>query len=289
MKVAVVGPVCLDRVIIDGIENYQPGGVTYYVAHALQNLGAEVIVVGSCGADKPDWPDFKSEIHHVPAEDTLLFTNEYSSSAPDMRRQSTNGVPNRISPDDLESIDLHGVDFIVGGPLFHDNLPQETIEALSKLGPLALAVQGLFRHSRESYVFWQHPIEVYRCYPHVSYLIGDEEEINFLGNSNGVRQNARHIQSYGVRNVVVTKASRGSEIYLGNRRYTIPAFQPRPVVDPTGAGDSYLAGLLVATKHFQNPLDQGRFAAMVATMSIENIGPFQGSFSDVMARLKDKQ
>lgn len=52
MKIAVLGPVAKDYVIVDNNSATQIGGIPYYVASALQALGVDKITAYiTCGAD----------------------------------------------------------------------------------------------------------------------------------------------------------------------------------------------------------------------------------------------
>jgi adenosine kinase len=48
----------------------------------------------------------------------------------------------------------------------------------------------------------------------------------------------------GERAVIVTRAGEGSSVFAGGQRIDVPAVAPDSVVDPTGCGDAYRAGLL---------------------------------------------
>ena len=52
MKVAVIGPLCKDVIIIRNESHIQPGGVTYYTGNALGVLGVETTVI--CTMNKND-------------------------------------------------------------------------------------------------------------------------------------------------------------------------------------------------------------------------------------------
>ncbi|PDW03547.1 carbohydrate kinase family protein [Candidatus Viridilinea mediisalina] len=72
---------------------------------------------------------------------------------------------------------------------------------------------------------------------------------------------------------VITKGEQGSLIYTdGKLATTIPIAPVSEVVDPTGAGDAYLAGIAFGVAHAL-PLDvTGRLAALAATYAIEQRG-----------------
>ena len=48
-----------------------------------------------------------------------------------------------------------------------------------------------------------------------------------------------------------------------------------------------MAGFLKVQELFDDPTQQGEFAAMTATMVIERKGPFSGTVEEVMERLRN--
>lgn len=87
--------------------------------------------------------------------------------------------------------------------------------------------------------------------------------------------------------VAVTEGELGARIYAEGRGYKIPAF-PRPVVDPTGAGDVFAAGLLVALRQGVSPLEAAQFASCAASFAVEREGiegipPNRGAVEDRLA------
>jgi adenosine kinase len=72
--------------------------------------------------------------------------------------------------------------------------------------------------------------------------------------------------------VVITRGGEGSSIYTRQRRYDIPPVNPKAVVDPTGCGDAYRAGLLYGLMHAMDWETIGRIAALMGTYKIEQAG-----------------
>ncbi len=75
-----------------------------------------------------------------------------------------------------------------------------------------------------------------------------------------------------VAGLIVTRGAKGSEIYLPNHRIDIPAAQAREVLDPTGCGDAYRAGLLYGLMHDLDWEVTGRVAALMGAIKIERHG-----------------
>ena len=72
--------------------------------------------------------------------------------------------------------------------------------------------------------------------------------------------------------LIVTRGEKGSEIYAGGERFEIPCVAASAVVDPTGCGDAYRAGLLFGiTSGFDWPTT-GRLASLLGSIKIAHQG-----------------
>jgi adenosine kinase len=72
--------------------------------------------------------------------------------------------------------------------------------------------------------------------------------------------------------LVVTRGAQGSQIYVDGQVTEIPTVPPAAVVDPTGCGDAYRAGLLYGIQHGLDWETTGRLAAVMGTLKIEQAG-----------------
>jgi adenosine kinase len=72
--------------------------------------------------------------------------------------------------------------------------------------------------------------------------------------------------------VAVTFGDLGSTIYANGETYDIPPAEPWRVVDPTGAGDGYRAGLLAGYRSGIDWAATGRIASTAATYVVEQKG-----------------
>lgn len=79
--------------------------------------------------------------------------------------------------------------------------------------------------------------------------------------------------------VVVTFGDLGSTIYADGKLWEIPTAEPWSVVDPTGAGDGYRAGLLAGYSHGLDWETTGRLGATVAAFVVEQKGTQAHSFT----------
>jgi adenosine kinase len=72
--------------------------------------------------------------------------------------------------------------------------------------------------------------------------------------------------------LVVTRGASGSEVHTDGRMLTIPIAPARQIVDPTGCGDAYRAGLLYGILNGLDWETTGRLAATMGALKIEHAG-----------------
>ncbi|MDI1232413.1 MAG: carbohydrate kinase family protein [Methylobacter sp.] len=78
--------------------------------------------------------------------------------------------------------------------------------------------------------------------------------------------------------LIITLGAQGSQIYTHGECITIPAAKPKAILDPTGCGDAYRAGLLYG---LMNELDwetTGRVASLMGAIKIEHNGTQNHAF-----------
>jgi adenosine kinase len=78
---------------------------------------------------------------------------------------------------------------------------------------------------------------------------------------------AQHVEAY-----IVTRGADGSVIHRRQGRLAVPAARPRQIVDPTGCGDAYRAGLLYGLMHRLDWPTTGRIASLMGALKIEQAG-----------------
>jgi len=80
------------------------------------------------------------------------------------------------------------------------------------------------------------------------------------------------------RMVAITHGSAGSELRSPDGVAVIPAAPVSEVVDPTGAGDAYIAGVLAGLRSGASPLVAGRIGSLAAAYVVEQHGPQRHRF-----------
>ena len=73
--------------------------------------------------------------------------------------------------------------------------------------------------------------------------------------------------------VLVTKGSKGSSIYISDKKVDIPAYEPLEVVEPTGAGDAFRAGFYAGLYRDMSLVECCKIGSARASFSVECSGP----------------
>ena len=79
--------------------------------------------------------------------------------------------------------------------------------------------------------------------------------------------------------LVVTLGAEGSVIYTQGREFRVQCAKPKAVVDPTGCGDAYRAGLIHGLLRGLDWETTGRVASLMGAIKIESRGPQNHSFT----------
>jgi adenosine kinase len=78
---------------------------------------------------------------------------------------------------------------------------------------------------------------------------------------------ARSVQA-----VIYTQGAKGSVILAGGKRHDIPCVEAEAVVDPTGCGDAYRAGLLYGIAHGWDWPSAGKLASLMGAIKVAQRG-----------------
>lgn len=92
-----------------------------------------------------------------------------------------------------------------------------------------------------------------------------------------------------VQALIVTRGAQGSVIYTPAGEIEIPCAKAKAVVDPTGCGDAYRAGLLHGLLHGLDWTTTGKIASLMGAIKIESLGTQNHRFTkaEFEARMKE--
>ncbi|QSA96216.1 carbohydrate kinase family protein [Methylococcus sp. EFPC2] len=79
--------------------------------------------------------------------------------------------------------------------------------------------------------------------------------------------------------LIVTKGANGSLIYTEGKTLEIPPAKPKAVLDPTGCGDAFRAGLLYGLKEEFDWPTIGRIASLLGAIKVETAGTQNHTFT----------
>ena len=272
--VCVVGHVTRDIVYISNRQTEMPGGTAYYASLAMKFLGMDVAVVTTVGKYQRhlleqlygnNVPIFLKE---SPCSTT--FINSYTIDTQQRKQTVTEtALPFTI----MDICNIRASVFHLG-PLNRDDIPLDIMRVLSVRSTVSLDVQGFLRTLLDGRVVLEEWLNKEEALQYVTVLKTDEEEARILSGETDLERMALRLSGFGPREVIITRGNKGSLIYSAGRFYTIPAYAPCRLVDPTGCGDTYMAGYLFMRQFASNPAETGDYAARLATAKLERSGPF---------------
>jgi adenosine kinase len=102
-----------------------------------------------------------------------------------------------------------------------------------------------------------------------SYAVFNDYEAQLVVEKTG---SAIEVLAAKVDALIVTRGAQGADIHAGGRRLHIPAARARQIVDPTGCGDAFRAGLLYGLAKGMDWETTGRLAATMGALKIEHSG-----------------
>ena len=254
---AVVGN--LSRDLVDG-GSPRVGGAPFHAARALRVLGRPALIAAKCAEEDrrllvPPLVALGVPVLWRAGETTAAFSFRYEGDRREMTVDAV-GSPWTVA-------DLHGLEraeWVHVGSLARSDFPAETLAALARDRRVSFDGQGLVRPERTGPLVLEGEPD-HDVLRHVSVLKLAEEEAHVLVGEPD--ENA--LRSLGVPEVVVTLGSHGSLVLADGKLERIAV---RPVggeLDPTGAGDAFMAAYLVSRSSGHAPVASARRAgALVA-------------------------
>ena len=128
--------------------------------------------------------------------------------------------------------------------------------------------------------------ELKRMIEQATYVTVNDYESSLMSDKTGwsTQDIAERVQGY-----IITRGEKGSEIHTASGTQLIPAANAIRVVDPTGCGDAYRAGLIYGLMNGMDMATSGRIASLMGALKIENLGPQNQRFSFAQFAMQFKQ
>jgi len=258
---------------------------------ALSKLGMDVTLVGRIGTDFAK--QFKSQMEfnniHFFVEESkqsggfeLIYTDTMGS-----RTLNILGDAGKI---DTFPQELASSDWILFGPILME-IDLEYIKHIKDKTQAKIFVdpQGLIRFHSKGNIFHKKTEDIEEIASLSDVFKPNEMECQVLTGIDprkDYKTPAKIIKSWGPEVVIITLAEMGSVIYDGSEFFVIPPYKT-DVLDSTGAGDTYAAGILYSLSHGYGYYEMGCFASCVSSTMIEHCGPdFPLTLAEVERRTK---
>ena len=290
-KLCCVGHITHDKVITPKASVHMSGGTAFYFGNALRGCkDVDFVLVTAVG--EPDVPVVEEmreqgmDVVLLPSKHSVYFENIYGAD-PNKRTQR---VLAKADPFSVEGMQGIKAEIYHLGSLLADDFSLEVIKYLSTQGLVSVDSQGFLREVRGTDVFavdWAEKREMLR---HIHFLKMNEDEAEVLTGTSDLREAAKILYDWGVKEPIITLGSFGSVVYDGESFYRIPAYIPdSEIMDVTGCGDTYMAGYLYRRSEGDSIEECGKFAAAMSTIKIKSMGCFHGTEQDVYNTIETAQ
>ncbi|MBI4079415.1 MAG: carbohydrate kinase family protein [Candidatus Levybacteria bacterium] len=248
------------------------GGTAGNITYNLGLLNQKPLLLASAGAN--DFKPYEQHLEGVSVNTSYIRKVEKEFSANMFMITDKNNCqiagfyPGAMEKDDTLSIKNMKADFVVVAPTTPSAMGKFVKEAKAANIPyLYDPAQQIPRLSKEQLI---------NGIDGASILIGNDYELAMLTKKTGFSKNDIKRKS---KIVITTLGSKGSLIEEKGKQYSIGTVNPKKIVDPTGAGDAYIAGFLSGFLQNSDLKTAGQIAATAATYAIEHYGTQNHRFS----------
>ena len=137
------------------------------------------------------------------------------------------------------------------------------------------------------YLFFESLLVDKRVLEHVDIFKSSLEETKAITGLDELSHAAKAIHDYGVGIVIVTLGEKGAAVFVEGAMHSVPAFKPAKLVDPTGAGDTFIGGFLAEYVRGEDCSWCSCVGAAVSSLVVEGVGPtFLGDKDEIYRRAR---
>lgn len=241
------------------------GGTAGNIAYNLKMLGGEPLIMATVGDDFASYSRWLetnriSQSHVTPVSGTYTAQAFITTDLDD--NQITAFHPGAMNHSHHNSVrDAKDIALAIIAPDGRDGMFQHARECHEAGIPFMFDPgQGLPMFNGEELM---HFIEM------ADYLAVNDYESQLLQEKTG--QTTENLAAK-VKALIVTSGAQGSAIYADGQRFDIPCVKAETVVDPTGCGDAYRAGLLYGIAQGWDWITCGRLASVMGSIKIASRG-----------------
>ncbi len=255
------------------------GGCAGNIAYNLNLLGEDAQIMAVVGHDFEPYSQWLNQ-NRLSTEYIHILDNQYTGQAYITTDQDGNQItafhPGAMSFSQINAIPAN-TDISIGivSPDGKEGMQQHA-EQFAELG-----IPFIFDPGQGMPMF--NGAELLTFIDQANYVTLNDYESELMQERTGLSltQIAERVEA-----LIITLGAQGSKIYTQGQCISIPAAKPHAVLDPTGCGDAYRAGLLFGLMNEYDWEVTGRIASLMGALKIEHNGTQNHTFT--MADFKQR-
>ena len=248
------------------------GGCAGNIAYNLKLLGDEPLAMGTVGTDFDIYAAWMDK-HGISRDHIHVKQGHYTAQA----FITTDMDDNQITVFHPGAMNLahetpigqaNDIRLAIVAPDGRDGMLQHAQQLVDAKVPFIFDPgQGLPMFNGEELIKFSHQ---------ATYIALNEYEAQLFQDRTGLsaQEISKHVEA-----LIITRGGQGSSIYTKDENLTIPCAKAEKLVDPTGCGDAYRAGLIHGILHGKEWQTTGRIASLLGAIKIEHHGTQNHTFS----------
>jgi adenosine kinase len=245
----------------------QRGGCAPNIAYNLALLGERPTVMATVGHD---FGEYRAWLEDAGIDTSAIvevegeFTSSFFVNTDQENNQIASfymgamGWADRLS---FHNLALGDIDLAVISP----NAPAAMVKYVDECRELGIP----YIYDPSQQIIWLTGDDLRRGAEGAKVLIVNDYEFGMIKNKSGLSEE----ELLALPEItIVTRGENGSMIYVEGEALNVPVVQPEPLVEPTGVGDAYRAGVIKGMLRNLPWTTTGRVAALAATYVLEQHG-----------------
>jgi len=249
------------------------GGCAANIAYSLKLLGDRAVPMATAGRDFAPYRERMVAqgiaVDHIRVVDGTFTAQAFITTDLD-DNQITAFHPGAMQFAHLNKVSDAGSDFAIG--LVAPDGRQAMIEHAAQFA--AARIPFIFDPGQGMPMFGAEELKTFIA--QARWVAVNDYEWGLLQQKTGFTESDITAQ---VEALVVTRGAEGSVIYTAGGMLAVPCARPEAVIDPTGCGDAYRAGLIHGLLGGLDWETTGRIASLMGAIKIESRGPQNHSFT----------
>ncbi|UCG84227.1 MAG: carbohydrate kinase family protein [Dehalococcoidia bacterium] len=242
------------------------GGTAGNISYALRLLGEKPIILATIGRDHERYFDWLQS-NQIAIDSIRIIEEEFTACAYITTDRADNQITG-FNPGSMKypsSFDFGGIDtrsciaIVAPGNLEDMRVYSQTYQSRG--------IDFIFDPG-QSLPMWDGG-ELAECISGSRILVSNDYELDLIINMTGLDR-TELLKRTGV--IITTLGEQGSRVYTADDEIVIPAVKPGTVVDPTGAGDAYRAGLIKGLVQRKKIAECAMMGSVCASYAVEHYG-----------------